>query len=267
MQSGYYAATGGMVVSFNKLDTVTNNLANLNTNGFKRDDLIVGDFMRLYEEKRDNLPLDNQTKEGAKFINRSMDRVPHVVAAFTAHEHGALQNTGNKLDFAVKRDDLFFAVKTPAGVRFTKDGSFTLDKDGVLTTKQGHPVLPADFFERGQYIQFETEQGAPKVDSAGRIFVDGSEQGQFMMAQPTDLKTLKKEGNSLYVPADERRFEIMKNANVVSQGFLEKSNVNAVKEMVSMIEAHRMLGMYQKVMDTQMNDLNRDAIEKLAAKA
>lgn len=267
MQSGFYSATGGMVVSFNKLDTVTNNLANLNTNGFKRDDLIVGDFMRLYQEKRDELPLDNHTRDSAQFFNRSMDRVPHIVADFTKHETGALQQTGNKFDFSLKRDDLFFAVKTPAGVRFTRDGAFTLNEEGILTTKQGHPVLPANYFEQEQFMQFDSENGAPHVDNAGRVFVENNEAGQFMLAQPQDLTRLKKEGNALYIPADERTFSIAKESNAVAQGFLEKSNVNAVKEMTSMIEAHRMLGMYQKVMDTQMNDLNRDAIEKLAAKA
>ena len=267
MQSGFYSATGGMVVSFNKLDTVTNNLANLNTNGFKRDDLVVGDFMRLYQEKRDELPLDNHTRDSAQFFNRSMDRVPHIVAGFTKYETGSLQMTGNKLDFSVKRDDLFFAVKTPAGVRFTRDGSFTLNEKGVLTTKQGYPVLPADYFEQQKLIKFEAENGEPHVDSAGRIFVKNNQVSQFMLAQPADIAKLKKEGNSLFIPADERTFTIAKESDGVAQGFIEKSNVNAVKEMVSMIEAHRMLGMYQKVMDTQMNDLNRDAIEKLAAKA
>lgn len=267
MQSGYYSATGGMVVSFNKLDTVTNNLANLNTNGFKKDNLIVGDFMRLYQEKRDALPLDNHTRESSKFFNRSMDRVPHIVAAYTSYAHGAMQKTDNPLDFATKRDDIFFAVKTPAGVRFTKDGSFTLDKDGVLSTKEGYPVLPSDYFKRKQLIQVDPGNGAVHVDASGRIYQDGNTLTQFMIAQPTDLSKLKKEGSSLYIPADERRFNILRDSDALSQGFLEKSNVNAVKEMVSMIEAHRMLGMYQKVMDTQMNDLNREAIDKLASKA
>ena len=267
MQSGFYSATGGMVVSFNKLDTITNNLANLNTNGFRKDKLIVGDFMRLYQEKRDNMPLENHTVESAKFINRSMDRVPHVVENFTMHTSGSMQKTGNNLDVALKRDDLFFAVKTPAGVRFTRDGAFTLDKDGVLTTKDGFAVLPADYFQSGQLIQFESGQTAPKIDQSGRINVENNQLSQFMLAQPVDLSKLKKEGNSLYIPVDERSFDILKESNAVAQGFVEKSNVNAVNEMTEMIGAHRMLGMYQKVMDTQMNDLNRDAIEKIAAKA
>jgi len=67
MQSGFYSNTGGMVTQFNRLDVISNNLANLNTNGYKKDDVVIGDFMRLYQEKRDELPLDNNTKEGSKF--------------------------------------------------------------------------------------------------------------------------------------------------------------------------------------------------------
>lgn len=267
MQTGYYQATGGMVTAFNKLDTITNNLANLNTNGYKKDNLIVGDFMRLYKEKMDELPLENQTHEGAAFYNRTMARVPHIVESYTDFEHGALQKTNNPLDVALKRDDVFFAVKTPAGVRFTRNGAFTLNKDGVLTTKEGYPVLPANYYQGNENIKFESGKSAPHIDKAGRIYVENQEVSQFMLVQPTDVKRLVKEGNSLYKPADERHSAILKQSDATVQGFVERSNVNAVMEMTSMIEAHRMLGMYQKVMDTQMNDLNRDAIEKLATKA
>ncbi|GLP09686.1 hypothetical protein HpBGD53_18730 [Helicobacter pylori] len=61
MQNGYYAATGAMATQFNRLDLTSNNLANLNTNGFKRDDAITGDFLRLYQQYREQLPLEDQT--------------------------------------------------------------------------------------------------------------------------------------------------------------------------------------------------------------
>ncbi len=63
MQNGYYAATGAMATQFNRLDLTSNNLANLNTNGFKRDDAITGDFLRLYQQYREQLPLEDQTKD------------------------------------------------------------------------------------------------------------------------------------------------------------------------------------------------------------
>ncbi|MDQ7042341.1 MAG: flagellar hook-basal body complex protein, partial [Sulfurimonas sp.] len=141
MQTGYYAAAAGMVTQFNRLDTIANNLANVNTVGFKEDNLVVGDFMRIYQEKRDDLPNENNTKESAAFINRTMTRAPKVVDAFTNHSLGTMQKTANSLDFALSSEGLFFAVQTPQGVKFTRDGSFTKNDEGVLVTKEGYEVL------------------------------------------------------------------------------------------------------------------------------
>jgi flagellar basal-body rod protein FlgG len=83
MQTGYYVATGGIVTQFNRLNVISNNLANVNTNGFKQDDIVIGDFERMFKESRDILPLDNNTKESAKFINRALNKVPQVVEEYT----------------------------------------------------------------------------------------------------------------------------------------------------------------------------------------
>ena len=97
MQAGYYANAGGMVTQFNRLDIVSNNLANLNTNGYKRDDVVVGDFMRMYQEKRDILPIENHTKQGSQYLNRSIVRVPQIVEEYTMYDQGALAQTNNPL--------------------------------------------------------------------------------------------------------------------------------------------------------------------------
>ena len=68
MQTGYYSAAAGMVTQFNRLDVISNNLANVNTTGYKEDKVIIGDFMRLYKEARDELPLENQTKNLAESL-------------------------------------------------------------------------------------------------------------------------------------------------------------------------------------------------------
>jgi len=78
---------------------------------------------------------------------------------------------------------------------------------------------------------------------------------------------LKKEGDGLYSIEDVARLKPVEESGAVLQGFVEKSNVNPVKMMTSLIETNRLVGMYQKAMETQMNDMNRDAIEKLAKKA
>ncbi len=87
------------------------------------------------------------------------------------------------------------------------------------------------------------------------------------IAQPDNVALLKKEGDNLYNYDGITNLKSLDSTDAVVQGFVEKSNVNAVNMMTQMIETNRLVGMYQKAMDTQMNDMNRDAIEKLAKKA
>ena len=270
MQTGYYAAAGGMVTQFNRLDTIANNLANANTAGFKKDATVTGDFLRLYKEARDELPLQNDTVEGAQFYHRSLARVPQIVEGYTDHSLGVIQQTGNTFDFALTREGLFFAVKTPEGIRLTRDGSFTLSDEGKLVTKQGYEVLPSDYFESLNSITFDATDSVIEADKNGQFYiaVPGSAQltatSKLMVVSPENLKWLRKGGDGLFIPPEGERLQPLAESNAVSQGAVEKSNVNAVNEMVALIEANRLVGMYQKAMDSQMNDLNRDAIEKLA---
>ena len=273
MQTGYYSSAAGMVTQFNRLDTIANNLANVNTNGYKEDNLIVGDFMRLYKEKRDELPNQDNTKEAAQFLNRTMTKAPQVVDEFTNFSVGSLQKTSNPLDVALSRENLFFAVKTPEGVRFTRDGSFSLDDEGKLVTKEGYEVLGDDYFQSKEGISFSTVDSTINIDKNGQIYtnVPGSatltENKKLFIASIDNPRYLKKEGDNLYKLDDMSRMEMSEESGAVDQGFIEKSNVNAVKMMTQLIETNRLVGMYQKAMDTQMNDMNRDAIEKIARKA
>ncbi|WP_152182942.1 flagellar hook-basal body protein [Sulfurimonas indica] len=272
MQTGYYSSAAGMVTQFNRLDTIANNLANVNTNGYKEDNLIIGDFMRLYQQKRDELPNENNTKEAAKFLNRTMTKAPQVVDEYTNFSVGNLQKTSNPLDVALSRENLFFAVKTPEGVRLTRDGSFSLDDEGKLVTKQGYEVLGDDYFKSKEGISFSTVDSVIDIDKNGQIYtnVPGSvtltQNKKLFIANVDNLRYLKKEGDNLYRLDDMKRLEISEESGAVNQGFLEKSNVNAVKMMTQLIETNRLVGMYQKAMDTQMNEMNRDAIEKIAKK-
>jgi len=271
MQNGFYSAAGGMVAQFSRLDNIANNLANLNTNGYKRQDLVVGDFLRLYQEKRDELPLENQTKEGAKFTHRTVARVPQVIESYRDMSIGAFSQTGNTFDVALKEKNLFFAVLTPDGVKLSKDGAFTLNDEGVLTTKQGHKVLPADYFQNGSFIEFSTDAGNIELDKNGKFsyLVPGNERfipgKELFLVEPKSVNNIKPSGDNLFTPDSADPLTPMTSSGAVSQGFLEKSNVNAIKSMVGMIEAHRLVGMYQKAMDTQMNEMNRDTIDKIAS--
>jgi len=273
MQTGYYSSAAGMVTQFNRLDTISNNLANVNTVGFKEDNLIVGDFMRLYQEARDELPNQNNSQDGAAFINRTMTRAPQIVDAYTDHSVGVMEKSTNPLDFALSREGLFFAVKTPQGVRLTRDGSFTKNEEGVLVTKQGYEVLGDDYFKAGGNISFASQDSVIEVDKNGQLFtnipnsVTLTQNKKLFVANPQNLAMLQKEGDNLYKIDNITNLKPLEESGAVLQGFTEKSNVNAVKMMTNLIETNRLVGMYQKVMDTHMNDMNREAIEKLAKKA
>ncbi|OHE01922.1 MAG: flagellar biosynthesis protein FlgG [Sulfurimonas sp. RIFOXYD12_FULL_33_39] len=272
MQSGYYSSAAGMVTQFNRLDTIANNLANVNTAGFKEDNLVVGDFMRLYKEARDELPNGNHTKEAAQFLNRTMNKAPQIVDSYTDYSVGDMQKTDNSLDLALSREGLFFLVKTPQGIRLTREGSFTKDDEGKLITKSGYEVLPSDYFITKQPITLTQDNNIVHVDKNGQMSTNIPNSAKLnaaskiFVAQPDNMALLKKEGNNLFRYDGEQEFESIEQSGAVVQGFVEKSNVNAVKMMTQMIETNRLVGMYQKAMDTQMNDMNRDAIEKLAKK-
>ena len=283
MQTGYYGATGGMVTQFNRLDVISNNLANLNTNGYKRDDVVIGDFLRMVQEYQDTLPIPDETRAAARFINRTMTRVPTIAEEYTDQSVGSMEQTENPLDFALKSPNTFFAVQTPNGIAYTRNGSFSVGDDGYLVTKEGFHVLSRDGFDNGGGILMNPSMQI-SIDSNGNIsFTDLAEGGENIpggsLAVVTfdNPKFLKKMGNSLYV--EDRAIKgdtnseglagghLSYTSGAVAQGFLEKSNVNAVIEMTNMIETNRLVDMYSRVMKTHMDDMNQEAINKLAVRA
>ena len=186
--------------------------------------------------------------------------------SYTDQTLGSIQKTDNTFDFALSQEGLFFAVQTPNGVRLTRDGSFVVNNDGKLTTKQGFDVLGSD----GKPININPEDNIIHVDKNGKFSVNTPggfnfvERQSLYIAAPDNLDKLQKEGSNLYKFDEGDQLKPQIQTNSVQQGFVEKSNVNAIDMMVKMIETNRLVGMYQKVMDTQMNDLNQDAINKLA---
>jgi flagellar basal-body rod protein FlgG len=267
MQTGFYSATGGMVTQFNRLDVISNNLANINTAGFKRDDVAIGDFMRLYKETHDILPIRNNTREGSQHLNRAMVRVPQIVEEYTNHDLGALTQTGAPLDLALQSPNLFFAVETPNGVRYTRDGSFKLDDAGYVVAKEGFRVLSA----QGTPIELPPERRIA-ISGEGIFYaqnetnlLEQEEVGALAIVRFDNPKWLEKTGHNYFKNPEGYADPIAATGQfLVAQGFLEKSNVNAITEMTALIETNRLVGMYQKVMDTHMNEINGDAINKLA---
>jgi len=257
MINGYYDATGAMVTQFNRLNVISNNLANVNTPGFKQDDIVIGDFERIFSEKRDVLPLENNTKEAAKWINRNLNKVPQVVEEYTNFSLGNTMKTSNPLDVALQRRNLFFAIQTPNGERITRAGNFNLDDKGYLITKEGNYVLNT----KNKPIKIPPDAKTITIDKNANVYVDNEMIGTIKILEIDNLNTLEKIGDKMWSFDPQRARINTKNSTL--QGFLEKSNVNPVKEMTELIETNRLVERYQKVMTTFMDDLQRDAIEKL----
>jgi len=270
MNSGYYSAVGGMITQFNRLDVISNNLANMNTTGFKRDEVVIGDFLRIYKESRDDPPVKNHTRDGAKFLNRTINRVPHIVENYVNHELGPFVETSNKLDVALNRPNSFFMVDTNRGTRFTRNGNFSLDENGALVTKSGEAIMAVgSSMDNPKKITIPNNSVYIVIDSDGNVKADDVSVGKIQLVQVNNVQYLRKQGNNLYVPpSDEERIEFLntdKNTGFIRQGFLEKSNVEAITQMTDLIETHRSIEMYQKLMQTHMDDLNSEAINKLAS--
>jgi flagellar basal-body rod protein FlgG len=264
MSKGLWPAVSGSIAQAQRLEVVANNLANVNTAGFKRDSAafrhLLSDAMTA--AGREDVPRQIPTdKEIARLDGRDAAYVV-VDGIHTEHSQGMAKTTGNPLDLLIEGKG-FFEVLTPNGVRYTRQGNFILNGDGVLTTTDGYLVLSpgAATAEAGVPSPTPTREElasrAVVIDStrAGQITVGrdggvyrGREQlGQIGVVEFVDNRMLRKEGDSLFrneVPANLVRDATASN---LRQGMLETSNVNPVKELTDLLSATRMFEANQKI--------------------
>jgi flagellar basal-body rod protein FlgG len=221
-----------------RIDISANNLANVNTTGYKRDNCAFQDtFQRFaHDYVVDAKPFirDKDLFPDPKIMAR-----PRLSDEVIDMSQGAFQKTGNPLDLAV-RGDGFFKVQKDGSEYLTRNGVFSLSPEGVLITEQGYPVMA-----NGGQVSLPPRSNIV-IDGEGVIRADGQEVARLDFVQPADPKDLKKEGENLFsiegeeVPAE----------GEVAQGYIEKSNVEIVNEMVAMIECQRSFEMYQKMIST-----------------
>jgi flagellar basal-body rod protein FlgF len=235
MNAGMYAAITGNLSAQRRLDVISNNLANASTTGFKADQI-------LFESVLANVK--NPT-DGPVFSN---DRQS------TDYSHGGLQRTDNALDVALEGDG-FFAVNTPQGTAYTRQGNFHRGPGGKLVTADGYEVQGA-----GGAIALN---GGSKIEIAGngQVSVDGSVVGTVSVVDFPKPYALEKAGNGLFLPAN-RQAAPTASATGVKQGYLENSNVKVVVEMARMIETSRYFEICAKAVKTY-DDLTARAANDL----
>jgi flagellar basal-body rod protein FlgF len=264
MIRGIYTGASGMIAQQARMDTVANNLANVDQTGFKKDTTLFKAFpdMIIRRTNDDGLGITPAGSYDSMPYVGKLGTGVEVNETYTQFEQGAMEKTENNFDFALEGRG-FFTVLTERGERYTRNGSFTLNKDGMLVTHDGNPVLGENgpitiqqnnmmIDERGVIRLNEALSGDPR-DPVGLIENEWQSPAVLDRLKIVDfenIREIKKDGNSFYrstefsgpaVPADEFK---------VIQGFREKSNVSIVREMVDMIEVQRAYEANQKTIQT-----------------
>jgi flagellar basal-body rod protein FlgF len=232
-----------------QLDVVANNVANVNTVGFKAD-------RSLFEEYLSSGAHEDNFVGPDRRVSYVQDR-----ATYRDFSQGSAQQTKNPLDLAVNGNG-FLVVQTAGGERYTRDGGLQINNLGQLVTVDGNPVLG----NSGPIVLQPTDHDI-NISPDGTITVlegNGTTdalRGKLRLVSFADAQKLLKQGSNLYSAPDGAAQPDIK--SVVEQGFIEKSNVNAVAEMSTMIEVTRAYTQVSNMLQ-QQSDLHKTAIEKLA---
>lgn len=226
MNSGMYAAVSGNLAAMRRLDIISNNLANVNTAGFKKDKM---SFEGL---------LAGAVNPPAVPQGTTADPILQKENVYIDYSSGPISQTGNPLDLALDGDG-FFAVTTPDGTAYTRQGNFRMSADGTLVTSDGYPVL-------GQGGAIRIQGNRVEIDAKGLVTVDGTPAGTISLVDFEKPYNLTKVGSTLFVPADQQEAR-QSGTTQVRQGHLEGSNVESISEMVQMIETNRYFEACQRV--------------------
>lgn len=268
-----YTGASGMLAQQHRLDAISNNLANVNTTGYKRDVSVFKAFPELL--------LRRMSDDGVLRIPYRSDPFGSVDSApvvgklgtgveqnevFTVFTQGEVRETNNPLDVALEGRG-FFSVETPSGERYTRNGSFLMQPDGTLVTKQGYPVLGEEGPIRLQGDNFYIDQRGQIFRNVGRpddpAAALSAQDRQWENAELIDTlklvrlrepRYLEKQGDSMWHATEhsgEAELARGEERPQVLQGFIEDSNVNPVSEMVRMIEVNRAYEANQRVIRAQ----------------
>lgn len=276
MIRGIYTASSSMLCEIVRQDMVANNLANVDTAGFKQDQGIFKELPTMILRK---------VNDGQLYPPRPFYKFPKigelgtgviVDESFTNFKAGAFDYTGNELDIALENEKAFLVVESGKGTRFTRDGILTINHEGFLTNMHGDYILadaePVD--ENAGNILDEEGQLNPRlqriqvgegqtvtIDRSGRVLVDNAPLFRIAQGIAADRKAFRKEGANKFVRA---YGEVARAEGNIKQGYIEKPNFSLVEEMVRMIEVSRAYEANSKVIQSHDGLLDK-AINSVGA--
>lgn len=238
---GIFTPLSGAVAQERVLEVLSNNLANLNTTGFKGDS-VTFEVLNPEPEKNYKTPLPpaNYKVNFDDLMPLIGNEIKYVGVSGIERDltQGPVINTRNKTDLMIEGKG-YFTVMTTEGVRYTRDGSFSLNSDGVLTNKAGHPI-------QGEKGSIYLRSGQFDVNHLGEVYQDGQLIDRLLIVDIPDARALERAGGNLLIFGGTEDGIARIDAPVIRQGQLEGSNVNAIKSMTSLIMAHRSFEAYQR---------------------
>ncbi len=240
MDNTKYVALSRQMALWKQMDVVSNNMANMNTSGYRQDEAVFASYIH-------QAPEDIKVKGlAAKPLYFTQD-----YGAYSNFAEGMLAETGNTLDVAIK-GDAFFAVQTAGGERYTRKGNFTLDSDGMLVTTEGEPVLS----ENNEPFFFAPGEKEITIMENGDVYTENGPVGKMKIVSFADNQQLLKVGNTLFENVDGNAMTIGEDNIRVLQGKLEKSNVNSVEEMTKLVSLQRSYEYVQQMIDEEHDRLS-----------
>jgi flagellar basal-body rod protein FlgF len=214
MQSSLYVALSGQVALQKRLDTIANNIANANTGGYRAEEVSFSTIL-----SRAGATPTAFASSGDSYISR---------------KSGELTNTGNPLDIAVQGDG-WFALRTPAGIAYTRDGRLRMDVGGALVSVNNYPILDAG----GAAVLLDPSAGPPTISQDGMVVQNGRRIGAIGLFSIAPSAQLSRYDNSAVLTDQPATPVLDFSSNGVVQGMSEGSNVNPILEMTKMIAVSR----------------------------
>lgn len=254
MRDSTLSALFGALSNELRMSSIANNLANVNTTAYKKDSMAFHDTFTRFAH-------DNVVTTKPFLRDKDLFPAPNIMAKPRLSEQnvdfqqGSMHKTGNQLDFALSGEGLF-SVQAPEGTLYTRAGNFVVDANGVLVTQQGHPVM----VDGGPLVV--PPGGQVSVEPSGGVSINGELAGNFDLVTFEEIGRMERVGSNLY-RAPEGLAEQAPEDLTVSQGFLEKSNVEVVTEMVAMIESQRSFQMYSNMLKST-DQMDKNMITRLS---
>lgn len=248
MSRGFYTLASGMLTQQRKIDISSNNISNMNTAGYKKEQAVTSNFGSLLINKYKQNGIN---EEATQLDNVSIIRT--IEENNTMHSQGSLEETGNNTDFAIKGSG-FFAVDNNGQILYTRNGSFNIDEEGYLTLK-GTGRVQGEFGEI--YI------GTDKFDFAedGSIIVEGEAIDNIAVYDFLDYNSLNKYKEGMFVSDTEP--ELVEYPTIANKT-IERSNVNVTEELTGIMASQRALQtaaqamkLYDMIQDKAVNEIGK----------